>query len=69
MRRLDLLKNAAALLHNAHITKCRNRCYKTRNLLQNASLLQNAAKQGQFTNKEKAQQWRAQFPQLLLIST
>ena len=32
------------LLHNAHIiTKCRNRYYKTRNLLQNASLLQNSA--------------------------
>ena len=32
------------LLHNAHIiTKCRNCYYKMRNLLQNASLLQNAA--------------------------
>ena len=32
------------LLHNAHIiTKCRNRYNKMRNLLQNASLLQNAA--------------------------
>ena len=34
------------LLHNVHnITKCRNRYYKMRNLLQNASLLQNAAEQ------------------------
>ena len=32
------------LLHNAHIiTKSRNRHYKMRNVLQNASLLQNAA--------------------------
>ena len=39
-----LWENPAALLHNAHIiTKCRNRYYKMRNILQNASLLQNAA--------------------------
>ena len=35
------------LLHNTHmiITKCRNRYYKMCNVLQNASLLQNAAEQ------------------------
>ena len=34
------------LLHNAHIiTKCRNRYYKMRDVLQNASLLQYAAEQ------------------------
>ena len=37
------------LLHNAHIiTKCRNRYYKMSNVLQNASLLRNAAEQGGF---------------------
>lgn len=46
MRRLDLLQNAANLLHNVHIIKkCRNRHCKMRGLLQNASLLYNAEEQ------------------------
>ena len=41
------------LLHNAHIiTKCGNRYYKMRNVLQNASLLQNAAEQTRNDNQE-----------------
>ena len=37
------------LLHNAHIiTKCRTLYYKMRNLLQNASLVLNAAEQGHY---------------------
>ena len=45
------------ILHNAYvITKCRNRYYKLRKLLQNASLLHNAAEKELFFETEECQE-------------